>query len=234
MSVILVFLLVVLGFAAWWLSQQRLMSKPWLEVGPDPIGGPNPTGMPTEKIALGIFLAVVGALFALFASAYFMRMEFVDWRPMPLPRIVWLNTGMLVLASTALQCARSAVRQGDIDTVRLSLITAAFATLGFLGGQLIAWRELAGTGYFLTGNPSNSFFYLLTGLHGLHILGGLVALARTAPGAWGVGRQEHLLRLRIDLCTTYWHFLLLVWLGLLVLLTGRASDFVAICGRLLS
>ena len=148
--------------------------------------------MPTEKIALGIFLAVVGALFALFASAYFMRMEFVDWRPMPLPRIVWLNTGMLVLASIALQCARSAVRQGDIDTVRLSLATAAVATLGFLGGQLIAWRELAASGYFLTGNPSNSFFYLLTGLHGLHILGGLVALARTAPGAWGVGRQEQL------------------------------------------
>ena len=60
--------------------------------------GPGRRGMPTEKIALGIFLAVVGALFALFASAYFMRMEFADWRPMPLPRIVWLNTGMLVLA----------------------------------------------------------------------------------------------------------------------------------------
>ena len=233
MSVILVFLLVVFGFAAWWLSQQRLMSKPWLEVGPDPIGGPNPTGMPTEKIALGIFLAVVGALFALFASAYFMRMEFVDWRPMPLPRIVWLNTGMLVLASTALQCARSAVRQGDIDTVRLSLITAAFATLGFLGGQLIAWRELAGTGYFLTGNPSNSFFYLLTGLHGLHILGGLVALARVTLAAWGADGAGKL-RLRLELCVAYWHFLLFVWLCLLVLFTGWATDFVNICRGLLS
>ena len=114
MSVILVFLVVVLGFAGWWLAHQRLMSKPWLEVGPDPIGGPGPTGMPTQKIALGIFLAVVGALFALFASAYFMRMEFADWRPMPMPRIVWLNTGMLVLASVALECALAADRQRDV------------------------------------------------------------------------------------------------------------------------
>jgi cytochrome c oxidase subunit 3 len=233
MSVILVFLLVVIGFSGWWLAQQRLMSKPWLEVGPDPIGGPTQTGMPTKKVALGIFLAVVGALFALFASAYFMRMEFVDWRQMPLPRIVWLNTGLLVLASVGLQCARSALHQGDLDTVRLSLATGAVATLGFLAGQLTAWRELAASGYFVTGNPANSFFYVLTGLHGLHILGGLVALGRTIPEAWGLGRSGHL-ELRIELCSMYWHFLLLVWLGLRMVLTGWASDFVNICGQLLS
>ena len=233
MSVILVFILVVIGFSGWWLSQQGLLSKPWLEVGPDPVGGPRKTGMPTEKIALAIFLAVVGALFALFASAYFMRMEFVDWRPMPVPRILWLNTGMLVLASVALECARSAVRKADRDTLRLSLATAAVATIGFLGGQLAAWHELAASGFLVTGNPSNSFFYVLTGLHGLHILGGLVALARAAPAAWGYGRTADL-RLRIDLCTMYWHFLLLVWLGLLMVLTGRANDFIDICRALLS
>ncbi len=233
MSVILVFLVVVIGFSAWWLVQQGLMSRPWLEVGPDPAGGPLTAGMPTEKVALGIFLAVVGALFALFASAYFMRMEFVDWRPMPVPRIVWLNTAMLVLASVALECARSAVRQGDAGTLRLALVTAGAATLGFLAGQVVAWRELAASGYFMSGNPSNSFFYVLTGLHGLQILGGLVALARAAPGAWGLGRPGDL-RLRIDLCATYWHFLLLVWLGLLVLLTGRANQLIDICRQLLS
>jgi cytochrome c oxidase subunit 3 len=233
MSVNRVFILVVIGFATWWLSQQRLMSKPWLEVGPDPIGGPGRGGLPTEKIALGVFLAVVGALFALFASAYFMRMEYADWRPMPVPRIVWLNTGLLVLASIALESARSAVRKGDADTVRLALATAIVATLGFLGGQLVAWRELAATGFLMTGNPANSFFYLLTGVHGLHILGGLVALGRAVPEAWGKGRPEDL-RLRVDLCATYWHFLLLVWLGLLVVLTGRATAFIDICRALLS
>ena len=233
MSVILVFLVVVLGFAGWWLAHQRVLSKPWLEVGPDPIGGPGPTGMPTQKIALGIFLAVVGALFALFASAYFMRMEFADWRPMPIPRVVWLNTGMLVLASIALECALAADRQRDPGTLRLSLATGTVATLAFLGGQLAAWRDLVASGYLVTGNPANSFFYLLTGLHGLHILGGLVALARAAPAAWG-GAGSAKLRLRLELCVAYWHFLLFVWLCLLVLFTGWAAEFVNICRGLLT
>jgi cytochrome c oxidase subunit 3 len=233
MSVIVVFLLALISFSTWWLVQKGLFSKPWLEVGPDPVGGPAPIVVPTEKIALGVFLAVVGALFALFASAYFMRMEFADWRPMPVPRILWLNTAMLVLASVALQCALSATRQRDIDTLRLSLATAAVASLGFLGGQITAWRELVASGYLLSGSPANAFFYLLTGLHGLHVLGGLVALARTLPGAWGAGSVQTL-RLRVDLCTVYWHFLLLVWLALLALFTGRAAQFVDICRQLLS
>ena len=196
MSVVLVFILVVIGFAGWWLMQQRVMSKPWLEVGPDPVGGPEDTGLPSEKIALGVFLAVVGALFALFASAYFMRMEFADWRPMPVPRIVWLNTVMLALASVALHGALAAARRSDAGTLRLSLATAVVATAAFLAGQIAAWRELAASGYLLTGGPANSFFYLLTAAHGLHILGGLVALARALPSAWspsprmGVGPER--------------------------------------------
>ena len=196
--------------------------------------GPSRRACRPQKIALGIFLAVVGALFALFASAYFMRMEFADWRPMPMPRIVWLNTGMLVLASVALQCALAADRQ------RRHRHGAAQPRHRRRGdarpsspGQLVAWRELAASGYLVTGNPANSFFYLLTGLHGLHILGGLVALARAAPAAWGAGRPGKL-RLRLELCVTYWHFLLFVWLGLLVLFTGWATDFVDICRQLLT
>ena len=234
MTVILVFLVIVLGFAGWWLSHQRLMSRPWLEVGPDPVGGPGRGGdMPAQKVALGLFLAVVGALFALFASAYFMRMEFVDWRQMPVPRIVWLNTGMLVLASIALECALAADRSRDEGTLRLAFATGVAATLGFLAGQLVAWRDLAASGFLVTGNPANSFFYLLTGLHGLHILGGLVALARVIPAAWGSGGAGKL-RLRLELCVAYWHFLLFVWLCLLVLFTGWAADLVNICRALLS
>lgn len=234
MSVVLVFILVVIGFSLWWLAQQRITSKPWLEVGPDPIGGPEGMGLPTPKIALGIFLAVVGALFALFASAYFMRMEFVDWQAMPLPRLVWLNTGLLVLASVLLQCALVAARRGDAATMRLGLGVGTVATLGFLAGQLAAWRELGASGFGLGGNPANSFFYMLTAMHALHILGGLVALARTMPLAWSDEAADDRLALRIELCATYWHFLLLVWLGLLTLFAGWAAEFIAICRQLLT
>ncbi|MBA3323866.1 MAG: cytochrome c oxidase subunit 3 [Rhodobacteraceae bacterium] len=230
MSVILVFLLVIFGIAGWWLSQQGLMSRPWLETG---AGAVEPTGMPTAKVGLGVFLAVVGCLFALFASAYFMRMELADWRAMPLPRLVWLNTGMLVLGSVALQSARVAARAGQIDTARLGLATGGVAGFAFLTGQVMAWRELVAAGYVVDGNPADSFFYLLTGVHGLHIMGGLVALGWTMSAAWSVSRSDRL-PLRAELCAMYAHFLLFVWLGILVLLAGWASDVIEICRQLLT
>lgn len=234
MSVILVFLAVIAGFAGWWLSHQRLMAKPWLEQGV--IGdliGMEGSALPTAKIGLGVFLAVVGCLFALFTSAYFMRMELSDWRPLPIPRLLWFNTGVLVLSSIALQCASVAARKGQIDTVRLGLATAGLTALAFLVGQLVAWRELTDDGYLLTANPANSFFYLITGMHGLHILGGLVALGRTTASAWNGARPERL-RLSVELCAMYWHFLLFVWLAIFALLAGWAPAFIAICRQLLT
>ncbi|PAQ01501.1 cytochrome c oxidase subunit 3 [Mesorhizobium mediterraneum] len=234
MSVILVFLLVIVGFAGWWLSHQRLMAKPWLEQGLiGDIIGPEGSTLPTAKIGLGVFLAVVGCLFALFTSAYFMRMALSDWQALPLPRVLWFNTGVLVLSSVALQCAAVAARRGQIDTVRLGLVTAGLTALAFLIGQLVAWRELTADGYLLTANPANSFFYLITGMHGLHILGGLVGLSRTTAGAWDGARPERL-RLSVELCAMYWHFLLFVWLAIFALLAGWAATFIEICRQLLT
>jgi cytochrome c oxidase subunit 3 len=234
MSVVLVFLLVIAGIAGWWLAHQGVMSKPWLEHGPQTaLPETDVTGMPTAKVGLGVFLAVVGCLFALFASAYFMRMELSDWQPLPIPRLLWLNTGVLVLSSVALQCAVVASRKGQIDMVRLGLVTGGLTALAFLAGQLVAWRELAASGYFLNANPANSFFYMITGMHGLHILGGLVALARTTAGAWGRYSPDRL-RLSVDLCAMYWHFLLFVWLAVFVLIAGWAAEFIDICRQLLT
>jgi len=234
MSVILVFLAVIAGISFWWLAQQRLMSKPWLEQGE---AGTLPrletTGMPTAKLGLAVFLAVVGCLFALFASAYFMRMELSDWQAPPLPGVLWLNTLILILSSVALHCAVLAARRGQIETTKLALVTGGLTSLAFLGGQLLAWRELSDGGYLLGTNPANSFFYLLTGMHGLHILGGLLALARTTAKAW-TGERPDRLRLNVELCAMYWHFLLFVWLALFVLLAGWAGDFIDICRQLLT
>ena len=234
MSVILVFLLVIVGVAGWWLSQQRLMSKPWLEQGDNAAFPDTESGsMPAAKVGVGIFLAVVGCLFALFTSAYFMRMGLSDWRPLPLPRLLWLNTGVLVLSSIALQCAVVAARRGQTDMVRLGLATAGLTALAFLAGQLLAWRQLTEDGYLLASNPANSFFYLITAMHGLHILGGLVGLGRASASAWNGARAERL-RLSVELCAMYWHFLLFVWLGIFALLAGWAATLIDICQRLLT
>lgn len=231
MSVILVFLLVIACIAGWWLFRQGLMSKPWLETGTGTLA--VEPKLPTAKFGLGVFLAVVGSLFALFTSAYFMRMEYSDWRNMPLPTLIWLNSAVLVLSSVSLQGAVVAVRNGDLSMVRIALTTGGVSTVAFLIGQMLAWRELSASGFLLTQNPANSFFYLITGMHGLHILGGLVALAPPIVAAWR-GVSTGRLRLRVELCATYWHFLLFVWVGLLVVFLGWASEFIEICGQLLS
>ena len=234
MSVILVFLLCIAGIAVWWLSHQHLMSKPWLEQGMAGDFIPSEqSAMPTAKIGLGVFLTVVGCLFALFTSAYFMRMGLPDWRPLPIPGLLWVNTGVLALSSVALQVAVVAARKGQIDTVRLGLLTAGLTATGFLIGQLMAWRELEADGYLLSGNPANSFFYLITFMHGLHILGGLVGLGRVGIRA-AKGEAVEQLRLGVELCAMYWHFLLFIWLGLFVLLAGWAASFVEVCRQLLT
>ena len=235
MSVAIVFLLVIAGIAGWWLSQKRLMSKPWLEQGSVAAYPHTESGsMPPAKVGLGVFLAVVGCLFALFSSAYFMRMGVTDWRPMPVPQLLWLNSVVLMLSSVAIQSTLIAARRNQLDMVRLGLVTAGATALAFLGGQLAAWRELEAAGYLITNNPANSFFYVLTALHGLHIIGGLIGLCVVSAHAWTPDWPRERLKLGVELCAMYWHFLLFVWIGLFVLLMGWAADLVEICRQLLT
>lgn len=122
MSAIILFMAGIAAIAGWWLSQQRLTAKPWLEEGLiADFREQSPSSLPPAKIGLGVFLAVVGSLFALFISAYSMRMNMVDWRALPLPRLLWFNTAVLVLSSVALQWAYMAARRSDIDGVIMGL-----------------------------------------------------------------------------------------------------------------
>jgi cytochrome c oxidase subunit 3 len=233
-SITLLLLAVIGAIAAWWLSQQRLTSKPWLEVGAiDDFPGTGASPLPAATIGLGVFLAVVVTLFVLLISAYFMRMELADWAQMPAPKLLWFNTGLLICSSVALQYAQVAARSGRMEDVGGGLIAGGLFAFAFLVGQLLAWQQLNAEGYFLATNPANAFFYLLTGLHGLHLLGGLVALALTADKVWR-GFDPGQVRLSVRLCAIYWHFLLALWLVLFTLLTPWVGDFAAICRQVLT
>ena len=124
MSFAILFVLVPIGaIVAWWLSQQRLMAKPWLEVGAiDEVADTGASSLPAAMIGLGVFLAVVSSLFALFISAYFMRMQVADWVQLPAPKLLWFNTGALILSSVALQYAYVAARRGQVEGVRDGLM----------------------------------------------------------------------------------------------------------------
>ena len=150
-----------------------------------------------------------------------------------MPKLLWFNTGVLVLSSIALQWAYLAARRNDLEGVTIGLLGGGVSAIIFLAGQLLAWQQLIVAGYFVASNPANSFFYLITAVHGLHLMGGLVALGRTTSKVWR-GAKVAEVQLSVELCAIYWHFLLLVWLVLLGLLTGWTDDFIAMCRGLLS
>ncbi|MDB5821812.1 MAG: cytochrome c oxidase subunit family protein [Herminiimonas sp.] len=183
-----------------------------------------------SNIALWLFMAVATVLFSLFIVAYAMRMDATDWSPITLPWQVWLSTAILVTCSATLQSASAAANRGDLALVRTRLLLAGVGTLAFLMSQLWTWHALGTMHVRLTGNPAGSFFYLLTAVHGLHVAGGLVALAIAGSGARRRAGQARCV-LRMALCARYWHFLLAVWvvlLGTLGWLTPEVVRF--ICG----
>ena len=234
MSAIVLYMAGLAAIAGWWLSQQRLAAKPWLEEGlAADFREHSLSSPPAAKVGLGVFLAVAGSLFALLISAYSMRTGMADWRTLPVPRLLWFNTGVLVVSSVALHWAYLAVRRNDLESVTAGLLVGGASAVAFLIGQLLVWQQLDVSGYFLANNPANAFFYLITATHGLHLIGGLVALGRTGARVWR-GVDPIRLRLSVELCAIYWHFLLLVWLVLLALLTGWTDGFVSICRQLLT
>ena len=214
----LVFLALIMATVIGWLLRQSLSTQPW--EANDPLENrPGRGVIATEPAKIGLlsFIAVVTSLFALFLSAYLMRMKMADWSPLTEPKLLWLNTGLLVLASVAFQLTRGAAIRGQLPTVKTGLIAGGVCTILFLLGQLVAWQQLNAGSYFMTGNPANAFFYVLTALHGMHLLGGMWVWGRTTARVL-TGADARSVRLSVELCTVYWHYLLLVWIVLFALL----------------
>jgi cytochrome c oxidase subunit III len=217
MFITLIFLAGIMATVIGWLLRQTLNTQPWVSNAADDAVSGRSLDSHSKTIGLTAFLAVVTSLFALFMSAYTMRMHMPDWSPLAEPNLLWFNTGLLVLASVAYQLTRNAAVAGRQSALKLGLGIAGLLTILFLCGQLLAWQRLNASGYYMSSNPAIAFFYLLTAAHGLHILGGLYVWARSEVRLW-TGADADSVRLSIELCTVYWHFLLLVWLVLFGLL----------------
>ena len=217
MTVSLVLLAIIMATVIGWLLRQTLNTQPWIPRAADQVVSGPSIDTHAKTFALITFLAVATSLFALFISAYAMRMHMADWLPVKEPRLLWANSAVLVLASVAYHWTRSAAIGGKTRLLKPGLLVSGGLTFVFLAGQLVAWRELHATGLFLSNNPANAFFYLLTAVHGVHLLGGLWVWARSVVKVF-TGAEADAVRLSIELCTVYWHYLLLVWIVLFGLL----------------
>jgi len=214
---------------------RRLQEKPWtqhgiLEGSQDGLTSSAPT------VGLWAFLGVVTSVFAVFIGAYLMRMDTTHggiaaghmhaWAALDEPGVLWINTILLILASIAIQLAHGFGSSGRGRAgMRRYFNVAGLLTMAFLIGQVFAWRELYATGNYGVASPAFTFFVLLTAVHGLHLVGGLVAWSRAAARIRHGLEQAELhevaaLRQSVALCATYWHYLLLIWLiGFAILLS---------------
>src|SRR3984893_9919560 len=182
-------------------------------------GGGGLPAIPQRAYFTAIQLALAGIVmfFMALTSSFLVRKGLGDdWVSFTLPRILWANTLVLLASSGAIQFARARLRSGDNEGFRRWwVITTALGVL-FLVGQFAAWRQLAAQGVFLVSNPSSSFFYLLTALHGLHLLGGIVGLFYVAYRPWQRSRITQ--STAADLVSIYWHFMDGLWIFLFALL----------------
>lgn len=230
----------ITGVVVWLLLVRKLSAKPWQPLATPAPAAELPPGPPPARVGLWVFLAVVTSLFGLFLSAYYMRMGGhgihaagevasgahgalqTDWIAVQDPGVLWLNTAVLIAASLAMQYARTAAAGARIQATWTSLMIGGLLTLLFLGGQYYAWRVLQGSEVFSPRNPAAAFFYLLTAVHALHLLGGLLVWARTLARLRTADLEPHELfgrvSLSVQLCSVYWHYLLLVWLGVFAVL----------------
>jgi len=199
----------------------RLTEKSWENQGAD-VADPASYRPPAARVAVIVYFGVITVLFGLISSAYVMRMGMQgiahdairDWHPMPEPPLLWINSFVLLISSLAWEVARVGARQGRTDLMRPAMLGAGALGILFLAGQLLLWSEFMQAGYYAWSNPANAFFYLITALHGLHIAGGLFFWTRAVLGV----RAGADVRLPVELCAVYWHFLLLVWALMLALL----------------
>jgi cytochrome c oxidase subunit 3 len=176
-------------------------------------------GQPSAaKYYTGVAIGIVAILmfFMALASAFLIRKGTGEWEPVHIPGLLWVNTAILLASSATLEMARKRLAKSEVGGFRkLWQVTTILGVL-FLVGQLAAWRILAGQGIYLATNPASSFFYIFTGAHALHLLGGVCALLYVAWRNFDQGKVS--LGVAAEVVSYYWHFMDALWLFLLALL----------------
>jgi len=166
----------------------------------------------------GVAIAIVSILmfFMALASAFLVRKGSADWVPVHIPKLLWVNTAILLISSGTLERARSRLSIGNPRGFRNWWLVTTVLGIAFLIGQVIAWRILVSEGIYLSTSPGSSFFYVFTGAHAAHLIGGVIALLYVAFRNFDVAKVTR--TVAADVTSYYWHFLDALWIFLLALL----------------
>ena len=179
----------------------------------------QPSGKPLpRRYYTAITLAIVSILvfFMALACAFLVRRHSLDWVPARLPAILWMNTLLLLASSGTLELARGQLANGDERKFRALWMLTTGLGIFFVIGQVLGWRELAAQGIFIGSNAASSFFYVFTGLHALHLLGGIAALCYVLLRNFSRARISR--PVAAEIAGHYWHFMDALWVFLLILL----------------
>ncbi len=174
----------------------------------------DPTKSVPGLYSVGLLTACISisAFFIALVIAYYWRKHTPPfWDPVPIPKTLWLSTILILISSGTFETARRLFRRGNWRIASHCLLATASLGMAFLASQLTAWRSLVLHGAFLAKNPHSSFFFLFTGLHAAHLIGGLVVLFVVVLGK---SKRREL----VDVAVNYWHFLSVLWIVLFYVL----------------
>lgn len=177
----------------------------------------KPMAMNPKKFALWLFIMSVVMIFASMTSAYIVRQAEGNWFFFELPTLFWINTGVILVSSVTMHWAYLSAKRDKLESVKIATIITTILGISFLIGQYLAWGDLVANKVHFVGNPSGSFVYVISGLHGLHIVGGVVFLLILLNSTFKYKVHSKSLN-QIEMCVTYWHFLGGLWLYLFIFL----------------
>ena len=173
--------------------------------------------MHPKKFALWLFMASVLMLFASWTSAYIVRQAEGNWLFFDLPTTFYYSTLIIVLSSVTMQLGYFAAKRDLVARVRTLVLATAIMGVVFLVLQVWGWSQLVSNSVYFVGNPSGSFVYVITGVHGLHIVSAVIFVLVVLQSAVK-GRTNSKNMAQIEMCTTYWHFLGGLWVYLFIFL----------------
>ena len=163
------------------------------------------------KLGVRTIMVVSTVIFSLFVVSYSDRMLVHDWKSLSEPWLLWINTIILIFTSFVFYKAKNLSDNNEFEKAKNYLLLVGFLTFAFITGQLLVWQYYVNLGQYASTNPANAFFYLFTALHGLHVLGGLFFWGRATTKLFTKNYNILKIKQAIELCATYWHFLLIVW-----------------------